>query len=516
MRLHKLVFIAAAAYSMAIGIGLFGYRLLVVLPELENAAIQLEARNLQAVKNTFEKKFNELSRLSFRWAKWDETYGFVVAGDPDYINRNILANSFNRYDIDSLAIVDQSGKLIYGSLKQNSDYHSVKQLADISDDLSIEQILSRDDQTGFISINNQPAYFSSHTIQDSESSYQEAGTLVFIRLIDGDFINDIKILSGFNLTFNTQQESPYQSKPLSVAPDFNITPNLHSESYKTSLLNPSGTIVTNMDLTGDPSRIPIFIDGATLVTIGALALLPLLLTIAIWIMFLVPIKKIFKKIRKMEKTGIISYIEYQSHILEVDLFINRFNALVDKIYSYQKDLKTETLTDGLTGIPNRRSFDKALDSSWRYSARNKTPFCVIMIDIDHFKSYNDHYGHQAGDDALKEVAATLNNYVRRSSDLLARYGGEEFSALIRPNNKQDLHDSLSVIQKAIEELNIEHGYSSSASAITISSGACLIENPGIWMKDKKDEALRSADQALYQAKKNGRNTFVINTLTSKN
>ena len=128
-----------------------------------------------------------------------------------------------------------------------------------------------------------------------------------------------------------------------------------------------------------------------------------------------------------------------------------------------------------------------------------------MLDIDHFKRYNDHYGHQQGDEVLKQVAQTLRENLRRSSDVLTRYGGEEFAIVLQAEKADELENTLSMLVNCIDELNIEHLYSSVKNNLTISCGACHVIDPALWMKEKKDDALKLADEALYRAKSQGRN-----------
>ncbi len=134
-----------------------------------------------------------------------------------------------------------------------------------------------------------------------------------------------------------------------------------------------------------------------------------------------------------------------------------------------------------------------------------------MMDIDFFKKYNDHYGHLQGDEALKEVALALSKVIRRADDTLARFGGEEFVVISHVSSQQRLEELLTIILQAIRGLNIGHKQSSVHHHLTISCGACFIKNNGPWMKDLKLEALNMADEALYDAKHNGRNQYCIRT-----
>jgi diguanylate cyclase (GGDEF)-like protein len=161
-------------------------------------------------------------------------------------------------------------------------------------------------------------------------------------------------------------------------------------------------------------------------------------------------------------------------------------------------------TEGVTGIANRRKFDQALAVDWKRGFRDRTPLAVIMIDADHFKDYNDLYGHASGDDCLRRIAAILYGSSRRPADLAARYGGEEF-VMILPSTS--ISDAVAIGEKichAIAGANIPHD-GNEGGIVTASVGvAALIPAP----EATPQQLVEAADQALYKAKKRGRNRVV--------
>lgn len=167
------------------------------------------------------------------------------------------------------------------------------------------------------------------------------------------------------------------------------------------------------------------------------------------------------------------------------------------------DLLEQTArTDGLTNIPNRRAYDENLKTLWKHCARNRTPISLLMIDIDHFKAYNDHYGHGAGDECLQRVARALAGTMNRPFEELARYGGEEFAAVL-PNTGKDgaRHVAGTMIQE-VAKLAIPHEHSPTAGSVTISIGfASADASPA----SSPEELAQRADEALYDAKHAGRN-----------
>ncbi len=158
--------------------------------------------------------------------------------------------------------------------------------------------------------------------------------------------------------------------------------------------------------------------------------------------------------------------------------------------------------DALTGTRNRRAFDEHLRRLWQHAIDNGRPLALLLIDIDHFKAYNDHYGHPAGDQTLRRVAQAAQRFVSRPLDILARYGGEEFTAILYDVDANAAWDVAEQIRRAVAELGIEHRASRTAAKVTISLGVAAIRptterTPG--------GALQLADQALYEAKVQGRN-----------
>ena len=169
-------------------------------------------------------------------------------------------------------------------------------------------------------------------------------------------------------------------------------------------------------------------------------------------------------------------------------------------------LQRLSLLDGLTGIPNRRRFDEVLAHEWKQAMRSKQPLSMVMIDIDHFKAFNDHYGHLTGDDCLRKVALAMSGILKRPTDFLARYGGEEFAAIL-PMTASDGADGIAeAMRTGVVNLAIPHDHSSAASLVTISMGiATLVPRRGMTAA----MLISAADQALYEAKAGGRNRVVV-------
>lgn len=172
-------------------------------------------------------------------------------------------------------------------------------------------------------------------------------------------------------------------------------------------------------------------------------------------------------------------------------------------------LKTLSTVDGLTGIPNRRRFDEFLEQEWLGAIRHQTTFSLILIDIDHFKLYNDNYGHAAGDEALKQVAHTLQEAKGRGTDLVARFGGEEFVCVLPATNAHGAVVIGEQMRQRIAGLAIPHAHSSAADHITISLGIITVE-PTLEMA--LSGVVEGADTNLYRAKGGGRNCLVHSSI----
>lgn len=163
------------------------------------------------------------------------------------------------------------------------------------------------------------------------------------------------------------------------------------------------------------------------------------------------------------------------------------------------------MTDGLTGIPNRRRFDEVLAVELHRAARAGHVLALMMLDVDFFKNYNDHYGHQEGDVCLRKVARLLQSHARRDSDLVARYGGEEFVMLVVETDADSAMNLAEDVRQSLEVLDLPHA-KSPLSCVTTSIGVAIFVPEG----DQSPEIfIRMADKAMYRAKEQGRNQVVL-------
>lgn len=218
------------------------------------------------------------------------------------------------------------------------------------------------------------------------------------------------------------------------------------------------------------------------------------------------LKKPIKKIEFMARINsairlrkeIKARIEREKEVLKLSEELKKANQKLENI----------ALMDGLTGISNRRLFDKTIKKELKRAKRKNSDLSLIMIDIDNFKEYNDTYGHQQGDQCLKEAASVLDKKTKRAADFAARYGGEEFAVILPGTAKDGALKIAEDIRKGIMNLKIEHKNSSTSDYITVSLGVSSIK-----VEKEIDQGLirsfiEQADQALYQAKENGKNQVV--------
>lgn len=173
-------------------------------------------------------------------------------------------------------------------------------------------------------------------------------------------------------------------------------------------------------------------------------------------------------------------------------------------------LMNSTYTDALTNLPNRRRFDEHYDLAWKFACRSASQLSLIMIDVDFFKEYNDYYGHQTGDECLREIAGRMSRIIRRSTDILCRYGGEEFVCVLPDTDMVSAEAIAEALRETVLEPAIPHGASPSVRQVTISLGIATIIPD---MEIHPQALLIEADRALYQSKKEGRNRVTARMMT---
>jgi diguanylate cyclase (GGDEF)-like protein len=186
-----------------------------------------------------------------------------------------------------------------------------------------------------------------------------------------------------------------------------------------------------------------------------------------------------------------------SFVLGVTLFLARE---IGRRAVAEDKLEELATTDALTGLKNRRKFDAEIDAEWRRATRQKMPLALLMIDADHFKSYNDTFGHQAGDQMLVGIAICISDSVRRASDCTARYGGEEFAVLLPGLSAVEALGMAETIRLKVQQ------WSDGPTVTTVSIGVASL-TPAAAME--WSVLVKAADKALYAAKANGRNQSVL-------
>jgi ammonium transporter, Amt family len=221
--------------------------------------------------------------------------------------------------------------------------------------------------------------------------------------------------------------------------------------------------------------------------------------------------KFIQSMRKNKHLARKQGVEHIDVFSELGLLEVEYNELIEQIntqqaksFSTRKKLSLLARTDHLTGLANRQGFDYFYGRQWRQARRSKKPFCLLLLDIDHFKLYNDTYGHQQGDECLHKVAQALNSVAKRPNDYVARVGGEEFAIILPDTDLAAAEKIAEDIFSELVKLNIAHRASPTCERVTVSVGLAMVPFD-TKVSLNKEYVYRCADKALYEAKDAGRN-----------
>jgi diguanylate cyclase (GGDEF)-like protein/PAS domain S-box-containing protein len=214
--------------------------------------------------------------------------------------------------------------------------------------------------------------------------------------------------------------------------------------------------------------------------------------------------------RMVRKDGRVIWVEGSGRTVRDPATQNTNFVIILRDISDRKALEAKlselALTDGLTGLANRRAFDEALENEWRRTRRSGGALSLLLLDLDRFKAFNDHYGHQVGDDCLRSVASAIGKSLKRSGDRAARYGGEEIAIILPETDSAGAIAIAETVRAAIEALCISHVENKDgAGLVTISIGAATALSRVGGSVQMPAGLLQAADIALYKAKQKGRN-----------
>lgn len=342
----------------------------------------------------------------------------------------------------------------------------------------------------------------SRPILKSDGSGPPAGVMIIGKILNQSYFDHMKEIVQGHLTFHTEKEhqakATLQQEPESLL-IMKDDDNLRLYSLIDGLEEDEAFLLETVS----DRTISDFGNRALRIFITTVVLSTLVFTL----LFLFSFRKVISRPLK----NITGYLEQytRGHSNPYSLNLKRkdeIGILSRGIDHFIKELKKQATTDALTGLKNRHVMDTEIPGIWNILSRDHSDLTVILIDIDYFKKYNDAYGHQKGDECLKDVALILLKALNRNSDMAMRFGGEEFMVVLPATDSQGGAQVAERIMDALAESAIEHKGSDVSQYLTLSIG---ISSTIPTRENNLDKLIEQADKALYRSKKEGRNRITL-------
>ena len=506
----------------------FGVQRFVIYPSYLSLEYESALDDMERCIRSLDREIYHVDRLSADWASWDDTYKFALDRNAEYIKSNLQDETYYSTSINLIYIVNLEDEVLWGKIMDLDKKEELtlpefpKERWSPSHPL-LQHKKEESNISGVLLTKYTPILISSKPILTSENKGPIRGTIIM-----GRFLND-KIVN----TLAEQTRVNFQSWPITTKEGSgkfqSFSKKLKPGEKFVQVERKSNTLevyTTFPDINGNPALLILAnvprkisekgraaIPYAFFSTLSAGLAVLLVLSTFLRKTVIEPITSLSQYVSVIEKSGDLSKRLNLKRIDEIGILAGKFDSMLERLENdthkreqLEEELLQISLTDALTGIANRRVFDELMEKEWRRCMRSGSPLSLALIDIDYFKLFNDNYGHQAGDDCIRNVANALVTSVRRASDFVARYGGDEFIVIMPETDINGAGYVGENIRKTVEALKTSHQYSRISQFVTISVGvSSVVPNKNISTKD----LIKKADEALYKAKKLGCNQTCI-------
>lgn len=486
--------------------------------ELENYLRQ-QQKELLSLSSALEMRQQQLLSITSDYSYWTETWDFVRQPDrfSNYLEHNFTANSLDTINVDAVVILNTEYEVLsafrldeqtMSLIPAEPAFYAWANEEDARENLLVSQA-ARDVRH----IAKAPYFLAVSPVLPNDHQGPQAGWMVFFQRIDEQLLAGISNIIRLDL-----RQIPADSITVSQIMPLELPLYEVAASHQRCMYNSNQLPVLCLELLHEVSNKPEFMNRSVFIGFMFLTLMPALLFAVLLHQLTYPIRKATTLLQRNNSDGLLRPVLFSSpiRVKELRQLRNAFNELVYTARRQQAKLEQLSNTDRLTGIANRRAFDETLDNTWRRLCRHSEQAALILCDIDYFKPYNDHYGHQAGDEVLHKVAQALKGCARRTGEIAARFGGEEFVMIVFVDSDADMNSIRARISESINNLKVPHEFSHSGSHLTMSFGIAWIRDSGAWLDNyTAADWLRAADTALYAAKGAGRNCSMLQIVTAE-
>lgn len=478
-----------------------------IMPILLKDEASYASAELDRAERALGSELDHMRRVVEDWAYWDDTYDFVSGVRPEYVDSNLYEDTLETLDLEMMIFLDaDSDPYWVVGYDEEGEFTSCPGMMPPCDWASqavaflashVEQGLDDDSHTWLLALSELTLAGLSPIHQSREES-PAGGWLAMVRPLSEPWIEQLRDTTGIQLELSSvpAQEGPAEALE-------RISPTQMSASRLVPAL-PSSSAV-RIDSMLPRQRYQASLETFRFALYWTSGVLIVTLLIVLWLlerMVLLPLRQFARYTQRLHHEGVPPTIAHSlvTRQDEIGTLAREFRSLLDHQRKQSEQLLELSLHDPLTGVANRRLFDESFAEALCLPGSHQRT-AAMMIDIDHFKLYNDHYGHQAGDICLVTLAQCMEGHLKPHGFLVARTGGEEFSVLL-PNTTLNaaLAHARDLLQ-AINELKLPHEVSPTGTSVTVSVGVA-VHRPDL---ASPADIMRAADRAMYQAKASGRN-----------
>ncbi|MGQ4880070.1 diguanylate cyclase domain-containing protein [Billgrantia sp. LNSP4103-1] len=480
------------------------FQIMPILLEDEEAFASAE---LDRAERALGSELNHMRRLVEDWAYWDDTYDFVRGERPEYVDSNLYEATLETLDLHMMFFLaeDNSPYWIVG-YDDNGEFTSCPGMAPPCDwaastvDLLRPQIAQGLEDASHTMMLALPelALVGLAPIHQSREEAPAAGWLAMVRPLSEPWIEQLRETTGIQMELSSATRRDGPSEALE-----RVSPTHMSASRFIPALPDSNAI--RIDALLPRQRYQASLETFRFALYWTSGVLIVTLLTVLWLlerMVLLPLRRFARYTQRLHREMIAPAMpeSLAARQDEIGTLAREFRHLLDHQRKQSELLLEMSQHDPLTGVANRRLFDERFTETMSFRG-SRERIAVMMIDIDHFKLYNDHYGHQAGDVCLMTLAQCMEDALKPHGYLVARTGGEEFSVLLPGTSLDVALDHARALLHAINELRLPHEVSPTGASVTVSIGVAA-HQPDL---TSPTDIMRAADQAMYRAKANGRN-----------